>query len=61
MVVLLFYNGSESEGRANFKVFFDIGASIVSPVDAVLILTVTGPIMDTTREMPYEELNTLQV
>ncbi|KAI0263529.1 hypothetical protein BC834DRAFT_971227 [Gloeopeniophorella convolvens] len=36
----LFYNGSEEEGRANFKRFFDL-----------------KPIMDTAREIPYEQLN----
>jgi len=43
LALMLFYNGSESEGRTNFKAFFDI-----------------GPIMDMMREMPYEEVNTLQ-
>ncbi|EAU84241.1 FAD binding domain-containing protein [Coprinopsis cinerea okayama7 len=41
MPTFFFYNGSEEEGRANFKEFFDI-----------------GPVVNTTRDMPYEELNT---
>ena len=45
----------------NFKAFFDIGMSIITSANAVLILSITGPITDMTREMPYEELNTLQV
>lgn len=27
MALLLFYNGSEAEGRANYKAFFDIGSA----------------------------------
>ena len=61
MILSLFYNGSESEGRMTFKAFFDIGMSIISTPDTVLILSITGPIRDMTREIPYEELNTLQV
>jgi len=43
IVLFPFYNGTEAEGRANFKAFFDI-----------------GPVADMTKEMPFEELNTLQ-
>ncbi|RDB18318.1 6-hydroxy-D-nicotine oxidase [Hypsizygus marmoreus] len=43
VIVFPFYNGTEAEGRANFKAFLDI-----------------SPVMDTTREMPYEELNGIQ-
>jgi hypothetical protein len=64
IVVLFFYNGSEVEGRLNFKAFFDLGTfpprrHCVSPFfsDAVLL----EPVSDMTREMPYEEVNTLQV
>ncbi|KAF8060169.1 hypothetical protein FPV67DRAFT_1674133 [Lyophyllum atratum] len=39
----LFYNGTEAEGRAVFKAFFDV-----------------GPVADLTKEIPFEELNTLQ-
>ncbi|KAF9559964.1 FAD-binding domain-containing protein [Agrocybe pediades] len=42
-VLVVFYNGSEAEGRENFKWVFDI-----------------GPIADTTKEIPYEQLNALQ-
>ncbi|KAH9975379.1 hypothetical protein BGW80DRAFT_1473780 [Lactifluus volemus] len=41
---VLFYNGSEQEGRAHFKPLLDI-----------------GPVMDTCKEIPYEELNSIQV
>jgi len=40
---VLFWNGSEEEGRAHFKPFFDI-----------------GPVMDSCKEMPFEQINTLQ-
>ncbi|KAF8226547.1 FAD binding domain-containing protein [Tricholoma matsutake] len=43
IAICLFYNGSEAEGRENYKAFFDL-----------------GPIMDKSREIPYEEVNTLQ-
>ncbi|KAH0579527.1 hypothetical protein H2248_002381 [Termitomyces sp. 'cryptogamus'] len=43
ILVVLFFNGSEAEGRENFKAFFDL-----------------GPVADFTKEIPYEELNTLQ-
>ncbi|KDQ54387.1 hypothetical protein JAAARDRAFT_72067 [Jaapia argillacea MUCL 33604] len=41
--VLLFYNGSEEEGRSVYKEFFDL-----------------HPVVDMCREMPFEEMNTLQ-
>ncbi|KAI0278292.1 FAD-binding domain-containing protein [Russula aff. rugulosa BPL654] len=40
---LLFWNGSEDEGRNHFKRFFDI-----------------GPVLNTCKELPYEELNAMQ-
>ncbi|KAG6828474.1 hypothetical protein H0H92_007840 [Tricholoma furcatifolium] len=43
VMVFPFYNGSEAEGRANFKTFLDL-----------------GPVVDMTKEIPYEELNSLQ-
>ncbi|KAH6909363.1 FAD binding domain-containing protein [Coprinopsis sp. MPI-PUGE-AT-0042] len=42
-VACVFYNGSEAEGRENFKAFLDI-----------------EHIVDGTKEIPYETLNTLQ-
>jgi hypothetical protein len=42
VVVFLFYNGSEQEGRAVFKDYFAL-----------------SPIADMTKEIPYEELNSL--
>ncbi|KDQ54384.1 hypothetical protein JAAARDRAFT_60767 [Jaapia argillacea MUCL 33604] len=43
IVAALFYNGSEAEGRDNFKAFFDL-----------------EPVGGFCREMPYEQLNSLQ-
>jgi hypothetical protein len=40
---ILFWNGSEEEGRAHFKPYFEI-----------------GPVMDTCKEIPFEQLNSLQ-
>ncbi|PPQ71770.1 hypothetical protein CVT24_006531 [Panaeolus cyanescens] len=40
IVLTMFYNGPEEEGRLNYKKYFDL-----------------GPILDQTREMPYEEMN----
>jgi len=40
---VLFLNGSEDEGLAHFKPFFDL-----------------GPVMNTCKEIPYEELNSIQ-
>ncbi|KAF8055232.1 hypothetical protein FPV67DRAFT_872584 [Lyophyllum atratum] len=42
ILVFPFFNGSEADGRSNFKSFLDI-----------------GPDADTSKEMPYEELNAL--
>lgn len=42
ILVLLFYNGSESEGRNKFKLILGL-----------------GPLLDDTREIPYEQLNAL--
>ncbi|KAI9067669.1 FAD-binding domain-containing protein [Trametes sanguinea] len=43
IVCFIFYNGTEEEGRQNYKAFFDL-----------------KPVADMCKEMPYEELNTLQ-
>ncbi|GJJ09904.1 hypothetical protein Clacol_004128 [Clathrus columnatus] len=45
ILVILFYNGSEEEGRQRFKPLFDIEGA--------------GPVLDTAREIPYEHLNEL--
>ncbi|KAF6757626.1 FAD binding domain-containing protein [Ephemerocybe angulata] len=42
-LIIFFYNGSEEEGRAHYKEFFDV-----------------GPVVDNVREIPYEQLNSLQ-
>ncbi|KAH9836777.1 uncharacterized protein C8Q71DRAFT_58980 [Rhodofomes roseus] len=43
MAVIMFYNGSEAEGRAFYHRFFDI-----------------GPVLDQVKEIPYEDVNSLQ-
>ncbi|TFK29243.1 FAD binding domain-containing protein [Coprinopsis marcescibilis] len=43
VVLLLFFNGSEQDGRAEFQDFYDI-----------------GPVQDMAKEIPYQDLNTLQ-
>jgi len=40
LVLIVFFNGSEEEGRQNFKKIFDL-----------------GPVMDTSKEIPYEQAN----
>jgi hypothetical protein len=54
------YNGSEEEGRAAYKEFLDIG-EYVGNLDEPLDFIFLGPIADMAKELPYEELNTLQV
>jgi len=57
---VLFWNGSEEEGRAHFKPFFDLGKRCPMGLNELLQLE-TGPVMDTCKEIPYEELNSIQV
>ncbi|KAI9435087.1 hypothetical protein H4582DRAFT_1972776 [Lactarius indigo] len=45
IALLLFYNGSEKDGRENFKEFFD--------------LSKLKPVFDDVKEIPFEKLNTL--
>ena len=63
--VLLFYNGSEEEGRANFKPFFDLSKLFFFSIRAHLTFLkkflVIEHIVDLTKEIPYEELNAPQV
>ena len=58
-IVTLFYNGSEEEGRANFKKFFDLGMCPLSvlPSFGPPLMHAPGPVADQTHEIPYEELN----
>lgn len=56
-----FYNGSEAEGRANFKKFIDIGTLCLFKYPILDSDIHPGPTVDNTREVPYEELNGLQV
>ena len=59
----IFYNGSEEEGRANFKSFFDISKLFFSFFSTSLTenLLLIEHIADSTKEIPYEELNAPQV
>ena len=60
--MFFFYNGSEEEGRANFKKFLDIGKNtLYEGCGRMTNYKHPGPVMDFTREIPYEFLNTLQV
>ncbi|PPR02442.1 hypothetical protein CVT24_001991 [Panaeolus cyanescens] len=43
IVLIVFYNGSEADGRKAYKPFLDL-----------------GPSLDLTKEIPYEEVNTMQ-
>ena len=60
----IFYNGSEEEGRANFKSFFDISKLFFFFVFWHISNRKPSSIehiADSTKEIPYEELNAPQV
>ena len=62
----VFYDGSEEEGRANFKPFFDLSKLAFRLSHLTLHISSTPipliePIADHTKEIPYEELNASQV
>jgi hypothetical protein len=56
----LFYNGSEEEGRENFKAFFDL-SKLTDKCPRCVSLIRAEPVFDATREMPFEALNTISV
>jgi hypothetical protein len=61
IAAILFYDGSEEEGRNNFKDFLELGKrqSILRtyrPTESA-----QGPVADHAKEIPYEQLNTLSV
>lgn len=56
----LFYNGSEVDGREHFKAFLEIGKRDKS-FDLARLTLSAGPIVDNTKEIPYEELNEMTV
>ena len=59
---MLFYNGTEADGRAAYKTFFDIGLSRSSVIYMRYTYSpLSGPVVDMTREIPFEMINTLQV
>ncbi|KAF9057461.1 hypothetical protein BJ165DRAFT_1588692 [Panaeolus papilionaceus] len=53
IVLLVFYNGSDSEGRNAYKNFLDIGRTLP-------YRRKRRPMLDLTKEIPYEEVNTMQ-
>ena len=55
------YNGSEEEGRVAYKEFLDIGEHIERLDQLIAEFLFPGPIADMAKELPYEQLNTLQV
>ena len=57
----LFYNGSEEEGRINFKEFYDLGQAHYPCPRWPLFELEIGPVKDDAKEIPYEELNSLHV
>lgn len=61
IIVLPFFNGTIEEGRAEFKEFLDLGSLYPRPFSLKLIRVPlnSGPV-DLTREVPYEEMNSLQ-
>ena len=62
--VLLFYNGSEEEGRARFKPFFDLSKLFFDSSTFMITsktLLLIEHIIDLTKQIPYEELNAPQV
>jgi hypothetical protein len=64
-MVLIFYNGSEAEGREHYKVFFDLGTHHITTFlrhdSSLLNISLSGPINDATQEIPYEEMNAITV
>lgn len=59
-MLFIFFNGSEAEGREKYKLFFDVGTlKLFSPILSLNVLL--GPVADLTKEIPYGELNSLQV
>lgn len=56
---VVFYNGSEKEGRENFKSFLDL-SRFIDKTQWYRSSTLTEP-HDLTSEIPYEKLNSLQV
>ena len=60
--MLFFYNGSEADGRRNFKAFFDLSKSSSDMLDSTHLTGLTSePVADFTKEQPYEVLNSIQV
>lgn len=61
MIVIPFFNGSETEGRQKYKAFLDLSKVFSNhKLSFALFMFAVDPI-DLTKEMPYEEMNSLQV
>jgi hypothetical protein len=60
LVVCVFYNGSEDEGKENFKAFLDIGKTLQG-MPASTLTVLAEHIFSGAKEIPYETVNTLQV
>ena len=60
-MVLLFYNGSEAEGRAKYKAFFDLSAYLLVEYWESRANSYTEPVVDMTQEIPYEQVNRMTV
>jgi hypothetical protein len=60
-MVLLFYNGSEAEGRAKYKAFFDLSAYLLMEYLESRANSYTEPVVDMTQEIPYEQVNRMTV
>jgi len=60
VMFVLFYNGSEEEGKAYFQPFFDLSKRTCPPLSIIIDVT-TDPVINTCAEVPYEAVNGLQV
>ena len=59
---MVFYNGSAEEGRRNFKALLDLGSYLlIKRIISSTWLHTSGPVHDTTGEIPYERVNGMQV
>ena len=61
IAVVLFYNGSEEEGRGRFKDFLELGVHQFVLIAYCPAKITQGPVADHAKEIPYEQLNTISV
>lgn len=57
----IFFNGSEAEGRDNFKDLLKLGMQALFSTRYRINHYFTGPIVDMTAEIPFENLNDFKV